>query len=93
MTIRNPWTKEIEYILCKNYLLITQQKMAVEGSGGSLAESGDLEFFSNGRDSGAATPVAGGGSPAASRSGIGREIHRVITSHAEAAKIGERRRG
>jgi hypothetical protein len=44
---RNPWTKEIEYILCKNYLLITQQKVAVaEGSGGSLAESGDMEFFS-----------------------------------------------
>lgn len=88
---RNPWTKEIEYILCKNYLLITQQKVAVEGSSGagSLAESGDLEFFSNGRDSGAATP-AEGRSPAGGRGGgIGREIHRVISSHAEAAKIGK----
>ncbi len=62
----------------------------MEGSGGSLAQSGDLEFFSKGQQqeeeeeggsAGATTGSSRGG-------GLGREIHRVITSHAEAAKIG-----
>jgi hypothetical protein len=46
-------------------------------------------WFSNGRESGSGTPAAG--SPAGRTGGtIGREIHRVITSHAEAAKIGRK---
>ena len=42
---RNPWTKEIEYLICKNYMLITSEKL--EG-GGSFVGSGDMEFFQNG---------------------------------------------
>jgi hypothetical protein len=45
-------------------------------------------LISNGRESGSGTPATG--SPASRTGGtIGREIHRVISSHAEAAKIGK----
>ena len=57
-------------------------RVAVEGSGGSLAESGDMEFFSKGGEE------EEGAGPSRTNGGLGRQIHRVITSHAEAAKIG-----
>merc|ERR1719220_831042 len=77
---RNPWTKEIEYLICKNHMLITSEKM--EG-GGSFVGSGDMEFFQNGtsRDG------TESGSPG---SGPGKDIQRVISSHADAAKIGRK---
>ncbi len=61
----------------------------MEGSGGSLAQSGDLEFFSKGQqeEEGEEGGTAGA-TTGSSRGGLGPEIHRVITSHAEAAKIG-----
>jgi hypothetical protein len=63
-------------------------KVAVEGSGGSLAQSGDLEFFSKGQQQEEEEEGTAGATTGSSRGGLGREIHRVITSHAEAAKIG-----
>jgi hypothetical protein len=64
-------------------------KVAVEGSGGSLAQSGDLEFFSKGPQQEEEEDGTAGATTGSSRGGgLGREIHRVITSHAEAAKIG-----
>ena len=61
----------------------------MEGSGGSLAQSGDLEFFSKGQQEEEEGGETAGATPGSSRGGgLGREIHRVITSHAEAAKIG-----
>jgi len=77
---RNPWTKEIEYLVCKNYMLISNERM--EG-GGSFVGSGDMEFFQNG---GAGTR-SNGPSPSP---GMGKDIQRVITSHADAAKIGRK---
>jgi len=76
---RNPWTKEIEFIVCKNYLLFSHEKPVVDG-GGSFTESADMEFFSSGRD----TAATAGGSCA-----VARDIQRVISSHAEATKIGQ----
>jgi len=71
---RNPWTREIEYIVCKNSLLITQQ--VEEGDGGSFSDTGDMDFFSSGNS------TEGG------EVTVGKDIQRVISSHAEAAKIG-----
>jgi len=86
---RNPWTKEIEYIVCKNYLLVAQEKPGdAEGGGGaagSFGDSGDLDFFS-GDESGSRTPVTNGSNTSRT---VGKDIQRVITSHTEAAKIGQ----
>ncbi len=61
----------------------------MEGSGGSLAQSGDLEFFSKGQQQEEEEEGTAGATTGSSRGGgLGREIHCVITSHAEAAKIG-----
>merc|ERR1719285_900669 len=83
---RNPWTKEIEYLICKNYILITDEKPvgAVEPAGGTFGDSGDMEFFQGG---GTGPGANGNRSPGTSP---GRDIQRVITSHADAAQIGRK---
>ena len=46
---KNPWTKEVEYLISKNYLLISDEKTLPQqesGSGGTFVDSGDLNFFS-----------------------------------------------
>ena len=71
---RNPWNQELEYIICRNYIIFTQDKL---GDGGSFGDSGDMDFFNAERGN---TAVCG--------RVVGKNIQRVITSHAEAAKIG-----
>ena len=43
---RNPWTKEIEYLISKNYLLIADEKIvaAEPGSGASFVDGGQMNF-------------------------------------------------
>lgn len=83
---RNPWTKEIEYIICKNSMVISKEKPAEEG--GSFVDSNDLDFFTGGSGSGT---TSGNGTRSNSGSpGLGKDIQRVISSHAEAAKIGRK---
>ena len=85
---KNPWTKEIEYLISKNFLLISDEKMEMEGGGGILQEggsfvdSGDLNFFSKSGESSAENSQRS--------SPQGREIQRVITNYADAAKIGRK---
>ena len=82
---RNPWTKEIEYLISKNYLLISDEKIVPQleaGSGASYVDSGDLNFFSKSGSSSAEN--SNRSSPQ------GREIQRVISNYADAAKIGRK---
>jgi len=82
---RNPWTKEIEYLISKNYLLISDEKISPQsepGSGESYVESGDLNFYSKSGSS--STDNSNRNSPQ------GREIQRVISNYADAAKIGRK---
>ena len=75
---RNPWTKEIEYLISKNFLLISNEK---EDSGRTFTESGDLNFF----------PKSGTSSAEPSRqSPPSRDIQRVVTNYSDAAKIGRK---
>merc|ERR1719334_2282412 len=76
---RNPWTKEIEYLIYKNYLLISDEKL---NDGGSFVDSGDMNFFS--KSSGNSVENSNSNGP------MGKDIQRVISSHADAAKIGRR---
>jgi len=76
---RNPWTKDIEYLICKNYLLISDEKL---NDGGSFVDSGDMNFFS--KSSGNSAENSNSNGP------MGKDIQRVISSHADAAKIGRR---
>ena len=75
---RNPWTKDIEYLISKNYLLISNEK---QDDGRSFTGSGDLNFFSKSGSS--------SGEPAR-QSPPGRDIQRVITNYTDAAKIGRK---
>jgi len=128
---RNPWTQEIEYITCKNNLLLTQEKfsgscedstsiscsggtyptpttsISMGGTGGAVAVSSapttstgtgvvgstgngngtggeDMYFGFNGERSGSQSPTSSGGN---GRNGS-KDMQRVISSHAEASKIG-----
>ena len=75
---RNPWTKEIEYLISKNFLLISNVK---EDEGRSFTDSGDMNFFSK---SGTSSAEPSRQSPP------GRDIQRVITNYSDAAKIGRK---
>ena len=65
---RNPFTKEIEYIICKNYLLITDEKMAVPR--GSL----DMNTFSHGPIPGMEKDIRGVIASQADAAKLGRKI-------------------
>jgi len=75
---RNPWTKEIEYLISKNVLLISNEK---EDEGRSYTDSDDMNFFSK---SGTSSAEPSRQSPP------GRDIQRVITNYTDAAKIGRK---
>ena len=79
---RNPWTKEIEYLISKNFLLISDEKINPQMEGGSFVDSGDLNFFSRSCSSSAENSQRS--------SPQGSEIQRVITNYADAAKIGRK---
>ena len=81
---RNPWTKEIEYLISKNYLLIADEKIvtAEPGSGASFVDGGQMNFFSKSGSSSAENSK--GNSPQ------GRDIQRVISNYSDAAKIGRK---
>ena len=82
---RNPWTKELEYLISRFFLCVQGEDKVF--SNVNVANYNDINFFgqqgSNGQVMYNSMQPSG-----AACNGIVRDIQRVITSHAEATKIG-----
>lgn len=72
---RNPWTKDVEHLIAKNHLVLTELKVesSMVRSDGPCQSQSNFDFFSS-------TQTNGGLG--------GREMTRLISSHVEASKIG-----
>ncbi|XP_058838133.1 basic helix-loop-helix ARNT-like protein 1 isoform X2 [Topomyia yanbarensis] len=80
-SFRNPWTKDFEYLIAKNNVIMSDLAVSSGGNyGGSVATHGGKSSTNN-------TELSEGNNESNGQTN-GREIQRIIHSHVEASKIG-----